>query len=298
MSIQPETSPYFRLMRLHQPTGIFLLLWPCLWSLAFSYGNSFDLQYLYYLGLFATGAIIMRSSGCVINDIIDRKIDAEVERTKTRPLASGELRLWQAIVLLVILLSIGLAILLTLNWLTIQIGIGAVIMISLYPLMKRITYWPQAFLAITFNLGAIMAWTAINNEITITPILIYFSCILWTLGYDTIYAHQDKSYDEKIGIKSTALKFKNNTKIYLTLFYGTLILLLLYIGILNNYGILYKAIIILALTQLFWQVCTVNLDSPGDCMKKFKSNTYFGAIVFFSILLDNTLRNLFKFINV
>jgi len=285
-------SPYFRLMRLHQPTGIFLLLFPCLWGLGLGSSELSLEEFLQLFCVFTCGAVIMRSSGCIINDIIDRKIDAQVERTKTRPLASGELKLWQALILLVFLLAAGLALLLMLDFLAVLIGIFSLVLVITYPFMKRVTYWPQIFLGLTFNIGALMAWAAANDEITPPAILIYLAGIFWTLGYDTIYAHQDKRDDEAVGVKSTALRLKENTKFFVSLFYAAAILLLFIAGHFAGFRTAYNLGLVVALLQLLWQINNINLDDPADCAKRFRSNALFGLIVFLGIIAEIAFRAL------
>lgn len=280
----PQYNAYLRLMRFDSPTGFFLLLWPCWWSIGFASSESNIDFPLYYYFIFLVGTIVMRSAGCIINDIIDRKIDQKVERTKNRPLASGEIKLYEAILIAFILLSIGAAILLSMNDTVLMMGYIVIVPIFVYPLMKRITYWPQAFLALTFNWGALMGWAAITNEINPIGVIIYIACIFWTLGYDTIYSHQDKEHDALLGVKSTALKLGKYTKKYLYVFYSTTIICLWFAGVLVNKGIFYHIFLLIAAFQLFWQINSVDFNNAESCMAKFKSNRYFGAIIFIGIL--------------
>lgn len=279
-------SPYLSLMRLHQPTGVFLLLWPCWWSIALA---SEAIPSAWLLSLFAIGAVVMRSAGCVINDIIDRKLDAKVERTKTRPLASGELQLWQGILCLIILLLIGLGMLLQLNTTTIILGVLSLIPVALYPLMKRITYWPQAFLGLTFNWGALMGWAAVTNSLALPAFVLYAGGIFWTLGYDTIYGHQDKKDDALIGIKSTALKLGSHSKWWLSGFYGIALLCFTLSGILMSLHWVFYAMMLAALIHAIWQISGVDLDKPEACMQRFRSNRIFGGIIFAAIVMGNLL---------
>lgn len=274
-------KPYLEIMRLHNLTGFFLLLMPCWWSIGLAMKK--DVPYLLF-ALFALGAIVMRSAGCVINDIVDRKVDAKVQRTKNRPLSKGTLKLYEALLLLFLLLSIGAAILFNLNSTAIMLGYIIIVPIFVYPFMKRITYWPQLFLAFTINWGALMGWAAVRNEISMTAVFLYIACMFWTLGYDTIYAYQDKEDDAMLGIKSTALKFGENTKKYLYIFYFITIALLWLIGIFSKTGILYHVFLVIAGIQLFWQVYTLNINKSEDCMRKFKSNRYFGFIVLIAVI--------------
>lgn len=268
-------------MRLDKRIGIYLTLWPCMWSIAIASGGKFP--YLIY-ALVIIGAIVMRGAGCVVNDIVDRKLDAKVERTKNRPLPSGRVKLRHAVIFLLLLLTIGLAILSYLNDATKLLGLLIIIPVLIYPFMKRVTYWPQAFLAMTINWGALMGATAIKGEITYASVILYVACFFWTMGYDTIYAHQDKEYDVLLGVKSTALKFGKHTKRYLYAFYSVTIICLWSAGVSADLGISYHALLILGALHLLWQVYEVNLDRPHDCLRKFHSNAFFGLIIFVGII--------------
>lgn len=272
---------YIELMRLDKRIGIYLTLWPCLWSVAIASKGTFP--YIVY-GLVVLGAIVMRGAGCVANDIVDRKIDAKVERTKNRPLPSGRVKLRHAVIFLIFLLTVGLAILSYFNNATKLLGVLIVFPVLIYPFMKRITFWPQAFLAFTFNWGALMGGTAINGEITYTSVMIYMACFFWTMGYDTIYAHQDKEFDVVAGVKSTALKFGRNTKKFLYAFYGITLLSLWFAGVSAELGIGYHIFLIMGALHLLWQVYEVNLDRPHDCLRKFHSNAFFGFLIFIGII--------------
>ncbi len=276
--------PYLKLMRLHQRTGIWLLLWPCWWSIALATDTMGDMLGL--LLLFLIGAVVMRSAGCVVNDIWDRDIDPHVERTKTRPLASGVLNVKQAVILLGLLFAIGLGILLTLNQLTIALGLGFGVMVIVYPLMKRFINIPQLFLGATINAGALMGWSAATGEVAASAWLLYAACFFWTLGYDTIYAHQDKDDDIKIGVKSAALTFGKHTKINVISAYLVMSGLLLAVGFFHAQGWIYYLGIAVALGHLLWQILTVNLDDRDDCMSKFRSNGTFGWIIFIGIIIS------------
>lgn len=269
-------------MRLDKRIGIYLTLWPCLWSIAIAANGTFP--YIHY-ALFIIGAVIMRGAGCVINDIIDRKIDANVERTKTRPLPSGRVSLRDALVFLVILLIIGAAILAYFNNTTRLLGFIILIPLFIYPFMKRVTYWPQAFLGMTINWGALMGGAAILDKITFSSIMLYIACFFWTMGYDTIYAHQDKESDILIGVKSTAIKFGHYTKKYLYIFYGLMIFCLWLAGITADLGFSYHILLLIAALQTIWQVHEVNLDKPDDCLCKFHSNMFLGCLVFLGIVV-------------
>jgi len=282
----PKWHPYFRLMRLDRPIGTWLLLLPGWWSIALS--ASFW-QGLWLFSLFGIGAVIMRGAGCVVNDIVDREFDREVERTRDRPLASGAISLSQASLFLAGLLAAGLLILLCLNHFAVVLGALSLLLVFPYPLMKRITYWPQAWLGLTFNWGALLGWAAVTGGLDLAPILLYAGGIFWTLGYDTIYAHQDKDDDLSIGVKSTALRFGEATSWWLLRFYGGALGIIWLAGLLSGMKLIFTAVLMLGGLQLLWQIYTVKIDDPADCLSKFKSNRYFGWIVLAAILLERAL---------
>lgn len=277
---------YARLTRFDKPIGTYLLLLPCLFSIFFNYNGTVPFILIIK---FTIGAFIMRSAGCVINDIIDRKIDAKVERTKNRPLASGEVSLTEAILLLFSLLVLGLLILLSLNKLSIILGFIIIIPVLTYPLMKRITYWPQLFLGVVFNWGVIIASAATINKVPFESIFLYIACVFWTLGYDTIYAHQDKKDDISIGVKSTALKLGAKTKLALSFFYSITILMLFCVGIIAKMHLIYFLLIALPALHLLWQIKTLNINNPEDCKSKFISNQYFGLLLLIAIIVAKIL---------
>lgn len=282
MTINMQTlSPYLRLMRLHQPVGIWLLLWPCWWSATLA---SFAVPLPKTLFLFALGAILMRSAGCVVNDIIDRDLDKHVERTRLRPLASGELSIRQAFVLLFILCLLSLTVAMMLGIEVTSWAAASLILIVAYPWMKRITWWPQLFLGLTFNWGALLGWVAVAGEVTTPALWIYAGGIFWTLGYDTIYAHQDKADDRKVGIKSTALRLGDRTKRFVRIFYTISIIFWGLAGYTGSNNILFYSFLALSWLHLNWQVSSVDLDNPDSCKRVFKSNAWFGALVFFAFL--------------
>ena len=211
---------FIELSRLNKPIGFMLLFWPCSWGLAYAYYFNQNLNlFIYYLILFFLGSLLMRSAGCIFNDIVDIDFDKKVQRTKKRPIASGKITVKQSLLYVFILCFLAFLILIQFNNLTIMLGMGSMILAFAYPFMKRITYWPQLFLGLTFNWGLIMAWTSINNEINVEIVILYISAIFWTLGYDTIYGVQDMSDDEIIGLKSTSIKFKKNIKTFVTTSY-------------------------------------------------------------------------------
>lgn len=268
-------------MRLQQPTGIWLLLWPCWWSLALaSHMTNISPPFYYYL-LFAFGAILMRGAGCVINDLVDEKIDVQVQRTKNRPLPSGIVSRKRAIAFLIVLLLLSTIILTQFNTFTIIMGASSLMLVAAYPFMKRITYWPQLFLGFTFNWGALMGWTAITGSLSLTPILLYGAGIFWTLGYDTIYAHQDKEDDLRIGVKSTALALGDHSKRGIYVFYTIMGVLLLAASSDIHSGWLYTIGFAGILLHLVWQIQTVDLNNAASAMSRFKSNIWLGGLIFF-----------------
>lgn len=276
--------PYARLARLDKPIGTWLLAWPCMWSitLAATPGHLPDFKMLM---LFGCGALLLRGAGCTINDLLDRDIDTMVERTKLRPVASGLLTPFQGLCFLGFQLTLGLVILLQLNNYSRILGASSLLLVFSYPLMKRFTFWPQAFLGLTFNWGALLGWAAVKGNIDPAIVLpLYFSGVFWTLVYDTIYAHQDKEDDLKVGVKSTALRFGDSTKKWIMGFGIACIGSLALGGFNAEIGWPYYASLAAASGQLAWQIWTVDLSSRADCNRKFVSNKWFGAIVFSGIL--------------
>lgn len=281
-SLPAKIRPYAYLMRLDRPIGTYLLLFPALWSLTLAYlttQNSISgYTFITLILLFSMGALVMRSAGCVINDIWDRNLDKKVERTRERPIASGAVSLKQAIGFLAILLGIGAIILFQLNAATIALGFISLIFVVAYPAMKRITWWPQAFLGLTFNFGALMGWTAVTGELSLISFLLYSGGFFWTLGYDTIYAHQDIEDDVMAGVKSTARIFQEKSKIWVAGFYAFCTLLLLSAVILAT-GQIYSALIALpAFSILLYQLLSWDLESKPSSLSMFKANALFGGL--------------------
>jgi len=278
---------FIELTRLKKPIGYMLLFWPCLWGLTIAYDFTGELLNFYkYLIFFLAGAILMRSAGCIINDIADRNFDKKVARTKNRPIASGKISIFLATVYVLILCSLAFLVLINFNKLTIILAITLMPLAFIYPLMKRFTYWPQLFLGITFNYGLILSWVSINESISFIPLVFYFGAIFWTLGYDTIYGYQDIKDDEIIGVKSTSIKFKNNPKIFLILCYSFLLVSLIIVGALMNFSNIFYVSLIIPLCHLFlYQVKSLNIKQPESCLKIFKSNNIIGLIIYFNILL-------------
>ncbi len=282
---------FIDLTRLKKPIGYMLLFWPCSWGLTLAYDFSSNLNnYFFYLLLFFLGSVLMRSAGCIVNDIFDREFDAKVFRTKNRPIASGKISVRLAIFYSLILCFLALIVLLNFNFFTIILALVSMPLAFTYPLMKRYTYWPQLFLGITFNYGLILGWTAIKGEIDIIPIIFYIGAIFWTLGYDTIYGYQDIKDDEIIGLKSTSIKFKSNPKKFLFISYSLLFILFLIGGIFMKFNYFYYLLLIFPLTHLFFfQIKTFNLKDPSSCLKAFKSNNVFGLIILLNILIIKNL---------
>ena len=279
---------FIQLTRLNKPIGFMLLFWPCSWGLAYAYSINQDYNlFIHYLFLFFLGSVLMRSAGCIVNDIVDKDFDKKVKRTKTRPIAAGKISIKRSLFYVLILCGLAFIILLQFNFLTILLGMGSMIFAFTYPFMKRITHWPQLFLGITFNWGVIMSWAAINNGISPEIIILYISAIFWTLGYDTIYGAQDMSDDEIIGLKSTSIKFKNYIKLFVLSCYlitSSLIIFLFkdIIG-LNTFSLL----LFIFFLSLVYQVFNFDQFQPKKCLKIFKANNYSGLIFFLGIFLIN-----------
>jgi 4-hydroxybenzoate polyprenyltransferase len=273
-------------MRADRPIGAWLLLWPCWWSTALAARADGDFPDIALLVLFAIGAFAMRSAGCIYNDIIDRDIDAKVARTQSRPLASGQISIGSAAVLIIALCLVGLAVLVQFNVFAICLGFASVGIVLIYPLMKRVTFWPQAFLGLAFSWGALMGWAATYGSLGLAPVILYAASVAWTIGYDTIYAHQDKEDDALVGLKSTALRFGDNTPIWLSLFFGATIGGIAFAGWMVGVGVWFFAGLILASAHLIWQVATLDIDDGQNCLDRFRSNHGFGAIVFLAIVVD------------
>jgi 4-hydroxybenzoate polyprenyltransferase len=282
---------FIDLTRLKKPIGYMLLFWPCAWGLTLAYDFSNNLSnYFFYLILFFLGSILMRSAGCIVNDILDKEFDKKVLRTKERPIASGKISIKVAIIYAAILCLLSLFVLLNFNQFTIMLALGSMPLAFTYPLMKRFTYWPQLFLGITFNYGLILGWTAIKSEIDIIPIIFYFGAIFWTLGYDTIYGYQDIKDDEIIGLKSTSIKFKGNEKKFLFICYSLFLILFLLGGYFMKFDNTYYLLTIIPFSHLFfYQMKIFKSKDPLSCLKVFKSNNMLGLIIFLNILIIKNL---------
>ena len=281
---------FVQLTRINKPIGFLLLFWPCMWGLTLGfYFSSESTIYIKYILLFFLGSILMRSAGCIFNDIVDRNIDKKVERTKNRPIPAGKISILESFVYMVFLCLIAFLILLQFNKLTIILGMSSMILAFAYPFMKRITYWPQLFLGLTFNWGIIMGWTALTNNISIEPFLLYLSAIFWTLGYDTIYGLQDIHDDEIIGVKSTSIKFKNNPKVFVGSCYCLCILFILIMFFMME---LNKYILFLAIpfaVSLFYQIKIFDINNEKSCLTAFRFNNFSGLLNFVFIFLITVL---------
>ena len=277
---------FIDLIRLKKPIGFMLLFWPCAWGLtiAYDFSNGFK-NYFFYLILFFLGAILMRSAGCIVNDILDKEFDKKVERTKNRPITSNRISIGLGIFYSATLCFLALLVLLNFNKITIILALGSMPLAFTYPLMKRFTYWPQLFLGITFNYGLILGWTAIYGEINLLPILFYFGAIFWTLGYDTIYGYQDLKDDEIIGLKSTSIKFKNNPIKFLIICYTVFLFTILMIGLLMDLNKIFYLIYLIIFLQIFYfQIKKLNIENKLICLKIFKSNNFLGLLVFLGLV--------------
>jgi len=278
---------FIELTRLKKPIGFMLLFWPCAWglTLAYDFKNSLN-NYFFFLILFFLGAILMRSAGCIVNDILDKEFDAKVFRTKNRPIASGKVSIKLGIFYSILCCFLALLVLLNFNSFTIILALGSMPLAFTYPLMKRFTYWPQLFLGITFNYGLILGWTAVNSKLEIIPILFYIGAIFWTLGYDTIYGYQDIKDDEIIGLKSTSIKFKGKAKEFLFACYTFVIIFFILGGFKMNFHFSYYILILIPFIHLFlYQIKKFDLNDPSSCLNAFKSNNLFGLIIFLNILV-------------
>ncbi len=286
-----QLNLFIELTRLKKPIGFMLLFWPCAWGLTLAYDFSSNLNnYFFYLILFFLGSMLMRSAGCIVNDILDKEFDAKVSRTKNRPIASGKVSIKLAIFYSLLLCFLALLVLLNFNSFTIILALGSMPLAFTYPLMKRLTYWPQLFLGITFNYGLILGWTAVNSELEIIPILFYIGAIFWTLGYDTIYGYQDIKDDEIIGLKSTSIKFKGKAKEFLFVCYAFVIIFFIVGGFKMNFHFSYYFLMLVPLIHLFlYQIKLFDLKNPSSCLNAFKSNNLFGLIIFLNILIVKIL---------
>jgi 4-hydroxybenzoate polyprenyltransferase len=278
---------FVNLIRLKKPIGFMLLFWPCSWGLTLAYDFSTGLNnYFFYLILFFLGSVLMRSAGCIVNDILDKEFDKKVFRTKDRPIASNQISIKLGIFYVIILCFLALFVLLNFNSFTIFLALGSMPLAFTYPLMKRFTYWPQLFLGITFNYGLILGWTAIKGQIDFVPIIFYLGAIFWTLGYDTIYGYQDIKDDEIIGLKSTSIKFKNNPHKFLIICYSVFLLNLLITGLFMELNNFYYLVFMVIFLQIFYfQLKRLDIKNNIKCLTIFKSNNILGFLVFFGLII-------------
>ncbi len=278
---------FIELSRIKKPIGYMLLFWPCAWGLIIGHDSSDNIKTLiFFIVLFLLGSILMRSAGCIINDIVDKDFDKKVKRTKNRPIASGKISVKLGLFYALILCLLAFIVLLQFNLFTIILALASMPLAFTYPFMKRLTYWPQLFLGITFNYGLILGWTATNSEITLIPLIFYIGAIFWTLGYDTIYGYQDIKDDEIIGVKSTSIKFKKKPKIFVSLCYLIFFLILSSIGYFGNLNKIYfYGLIIIFVHLFFFQIKGFNIKSAESCLKIFKSNNFLGFLIFIFLLI-------------
>ena len=282
-----QLNLFIELTRLKRPIGYMLLFWPCAWGLTLAYDFSKNLNdYFFYMLLFLLGSILMRSAGCIVNDILDKEFDKKVSRTKNRPIASGKISLKLALTYVVFLCFIALLVLLNFNTFTIILALCSMPLAFSYPLMKRYTYWPQLFLGITFNYGLILGWVCIANEIELVPIILYIGAIFWTLGFDTIYGYQDIKDDEIIGVKSTSIKFKKNPKLFLIVCYSIFMISLIIVGFFMKFNLMFYLFLTIPFLHLFlYQINNLDFKDPKSSLKFFKTNNLLGIIVLFNILI-------------
>ena len=282
-----QLNLFIELIRLKKPIGFMLLFWPCSWGLTLAYDFSSNLgNYFFYLTLFFLGSILMRSAGCIVNDILDKEFDKKVFRTKNRPIASGKVSIKLGLSYTIFLCLIALLVLLNFNTFTIILALGSMPLAFSYPLMKRFTYWPQLFLGITFNYGLILGWVCITNQIEIVPIILYIGAIFWTLGFDTIYGYQDIKDDEIIGVKSTSIKFKKNPKLFLIVCYSLFILSLVVTGFFMKFNSMFYLFLSIPILHLFiYQIYNFDFKDSKNSLKIFKANNLLGAIILINIFI-------------
>jgi 4-hydroxybenzoate polyprenyltransferase len=280
------TRPYLRLARFDRPIGSWLLLIPCWWSLGIAGMHARALPSLWHIVLFFVGAFAMRGAGCTWNDLVDRDLDGKVERTRSRPIPSGQVTARQAAIFMVVQALLGLAVLLQFNRATILCGFASLAVVAIYPFMKRITYWPQIVLGLAFSWGALMGWPAMFARLDAPALVLYAGSICWVIAYDTIYAHQDREDDLLIGIKSTALLFQERTRPMLAVFYAAAVLLIGAAGIMAGGGAIFIVGMLAFAVHLGWQVARIDIDDPAQCLTLFRSNRDAGLILFAAMLLD------------
>ncbi len=286
----PSLRPYLRLGRFDRPIGIWLLLFPCWWSQTLAeVASDAPFPNIWYLTLFAIGAAAMRASGCAYNDLVDRDIDGRVQRTKNRPIPSGQITPIEAIIFIVATALIGLLVLVNFNRATIWLAMASLLIVAAYPFAKRLISYPQLVLGLAFNWGALVGWVAIKGSLDWAPIVLYIGCVLWTIGYDTIYAHQDKEDDALLGLGSTALRFGDDTVSYVGALYGLAVVLWLLAGALAGAHLVYFLAVTLVFLQMSWQVSTLDIRDPANCLRRFRSNRDVGIAVFLGLVADMML---------
>ena len=279
-----------QLTRLNKPIGFLLLFWPCVWGLTLGYYfNSETTLYLKHIVLFFLGSVLMRSAGCIFNDIVDRDFDKKVERTRKRPIAAGKISVLESFIYIILICLVAFFILLQFNWLTIVLGLSSMPLAFTYPFMKRITYWPQLFLGLTFNWGIIMGWSSLTNNISIEPIILYLSAIFWTLGYDTIYGLQDIHDDEIIGVKSTSIKFKNNVKVFVGICYSLCVFLILTMFVMMDINKYLLILMIPFIAMFIYQIKIFKVSNSESSLLAFKNNNLTGLLIFIFIFSFNIL---------
>jgi 4-hydroxybenzoate polyprenyltransferase len=283
------------LARFDRPIGAWLLLFPCWWGQALA-EDSIGRPHpnVWYLILFLAGAFLMRGAGCVYNDIVDKDYDASVARTAARPIPSGQITVFEAQMFLAVLCLAGLIVLMQFNGFTIVLGAASLLLVAIYPFMKRLTYWPQVVLGLTFKWGALVGWSAITGSLSLAPIVLYAGCVLWTIGYDTIYAHQDKEDDLTVGLKSTALRFGDATSRWLVAFYTGAVALWGVAGALAGARLAFFVALALSAAQLAWQVATLDITDARNCLARFRSNQLVGWALFLGLVADMALITLFN----
>jgi 4-hydroxybenzoate polyprenyltransferase len=282
-----QLNLFIELTRLKKPIGFMLLFWPCAWGLTLAYDFSNNLNnYFFYLTLFFLGSVLMRSAGCIINDILDKEFDKKVFRTKNRPIASGKVSVKVGLIYVFILCFLALLVLLNFSNFIIILALASMPLAFSYPLMKRYTYWPQLFLGVTFNYGLILGWVCITDQIELVPIILYIGAIFWTLGFDTIYGYQDIKDDEIIGVKSTSIKFKKNPKLFLIICYLMFTISLITVGFFMKFNTIFYIFLSIPIIHLFfYQIYNFDFKNPENSLKIFKTNSLLGVIVLFNFLI-------------
>jgi len=290
----PEYArPYLRLARLDRPIGVWLLLLPCWWAVGLAevaLERAYPSPWL--LLLFALGAVVMRAAGCAYNDYVDRDYDAQMPRTASRPIPSGQVAPSEALAFAAICALLGLLVLIQFNAFTIKLGVASLLIVAVYPFLKRYTYWPQIALGLAFNWGALVGWSAVTGSLELPAILLYCGSVLWTMGYDTIYAHQDKEDDLMLGLKSTAIRFGENTMTWVGGLYAGAVVLWLLAGLFAGTHLIYFAAVVLASLQMAWQVMTLDIADPQNCLRRFRSNRDVGLVIFLGLVADMALSRL------